>query len=98
MDKWYALGPAINGPYAHVFARTTYVALKGCARNRHASPKWTLCPSRRAQGDVLRGMQVVDHACGIPTLLQGETLSGIAKDMDTNSFRLPLGVTAGILP
>jgi len=47
---------------------------------------------------VLRGMQVVDHACGIPTLLQGETLSGIAKDMDTNSFRLPLGVTAGILP
>lgn len=51
-----------------------------------------------AEGDVLRGMQVVDHACGIPTLLQGETLSGIAKDMDTSSYRLPLGVTAGILP
>lgn len=51
-----------------------------------------------AEGDVLRGMQVVDHACGIPTLLQGETISGIAKDMDTSSYRLPLGVTAGILP
>jgi len=51
-----------------------------------------------AEGDVLRGLQVVEHCCSIPSLQLGETLPGIAKDMDTYTFRLPLGVTAGITP
>lgn len=51
-----------------------------------------------AEGDVLRGLQVVEHACGIPTLLQGEVLQGISKDLDTTSYRVPLGVTGGICP
>ncbi|KAG8235184.1 hypothetical protein J437_LFUL014148 [Ladona fulva] len=51
-----------------------------------------------AEGDVLRGLQVVEHCCSITSLQLGETLSGIAKDMDTISYRLPLGVTAGITP
>jgi len=51
-----------------------------------------------ADGDVARGLQVVEHACGITTLQLGETLSNISKDMDTVSFRVPLGVTAGITP
>eukprot|EP01147_Barroeca_monosierra_P002287 gene2287-5281_t len=51
-----------------------------------------------AEGDVLRGIQVVEHACNIPSLLMGETVSQVAKDMDTYSYRLPLGVTAGICP
>ncbi|XP_025103394.1 probable methylmalonate-semialdehyde dehydrogenase [acylating], mitochondrial [Pomacea canaliculata] len=51
-----------------------------------------------AEGDVLRGLQVVEHCCSIPSLQLGETLYGIAKDMDTLTFRMPLGVVAGITP
>ncbi|XP_059160310.1 methylmalonate-semialdehyde dehydrogenase [acylating], mitochondrial-like [Physella acuta] len=51
-----------------------------------------------AEGDVMRGLQVVEHCCSVTSLQLGETLSSIAKDMDTMTFRLPLGVTAGITP
>ncbi|XP_048517383.1 probable methylmalonate-semialdehyde dehydrogenase [acylating], mitochondrial isoform X1 [Dendroctonus ponderosae] len=51
-----------------------------------------------ADGDVLRGVQVVEHACAAGTLLQGESLQGISKDMDITSYKVPIGVTAGICP
>lgn len=51
-----------------------------------------------AEGDVLRGLQVVEHTCSVTSLQLGETLSGIAKDMDIHSYKLPLGVCAGITP
>lgn len=51
-----------------------------------------------AEGDVMRGLQVVEHCCSIPSLQLGETMPSIAKDMDTHTYRLPLGVTAGITP
>uniref|UniRef100_A0A1A9W8R5 Probable methylmalonate-semialdehyde/malonate-semialdehyde dehydrogenase [acylating], mitochondrial n=1 Tax=Glossina brevipalpis TaxID=37001 RepID=A0A1A9W8R5_9MUSC len=51
-----------------------------------------------AHGDVLRGLQVVEHACSIPSLQMGETVPNVARDMDTYSLSLPLGVTAGIAP
>lgn len=51
-----------------------------------------------AEGDVLRGLQVVEHCCGVTSLQLGEALPGIAKDMDTISMRIPLGVCAGITP
>jgi malonate-semialdehyde dehydrogenase (acetylating)/methylmalonate-semialdehyde dehydrogenase len=51
-----------------------------------------------ARGDVMRGLQVVEHACSIPTLYMGETLSNVAKDVDIYSVRQPLGVCAGITP
>ncbi|XP_045479084.1 probable methylmalonate-semialdehyde dehydrogenase [acylating], mitochondrial [Harmonia axyridis] len=51
-----------------------------------------------AEGDVMRGIQVVDHSCAAGTLLQGESLQNIAKDMDIVSYKCPLGVTAGICP
>ncbi|KAJ3047593.1 Methylmalonate-semialdehyde dehydrogenase [acylating] mitochondrial [Rhizophlyctis rosea] len=50
-----------------------------------------------AKGDVLRGLQVVEAACGIPSLLMGETLP-VTTDMDTFTIREPLGVVAGITP
>ncbi|GAA5874327.1 hypothetical protein JCM8547_007564 [Rhodosporidiobolus lusitaniae] len=50
-----------------------------------------------AKGDVLRGLQVVETACGIPSLLLGDKLE-VSKDMDTYTRRLPLGVTAAICP
>ncbi|XP_046626600.1 probable methylmalonate-semialdehyde dehydrogenase [acylating], mitochondrial isoform X1 [Neodiprion virginianus] len=51
-----------------------------------------------AEGDVLRGLQVVENCAGIPSLLLGESMPNIATDMDTISYRLPLGVTAAICP
>ncbi|VDM62734.1 unnamed protein product [Angiostrongylus costaricensis] len=51
-----------------------------------------------AEGDVSRGLQVVEHACSVPSLMLGETLPNVSRDMDTYSWRIPLGVTAGICP
>ncbi|XP_077996585.1 methylmalonate-semialdehyde/malonate-semialdehyde dehydrogenase [acylating], mitochondrial-like [Glandiceps talaboti] len=51
-----------------------------------------------AEGDVMRGLQFVEHACSITSLQLGETLPSVTKDMDIYSFRVPLGVTAGITP
>jgi malonate-semialdehyde dehydrogenase (acetylating)/methylmalonate-semialdehyde dehydrogenase len=51
-----------------------------------------------AKGDVLRGLQVVEHACSIPSLLQGETLGNLSRDLDTYSYKVPIGVCAGITP
>lgn len=51
-----------------------------------------------AEGDVLRGIQVVDFACGIPSLTLGDTSPTVAADMDIASYRLPLGVVGGICP
>ena len=50
-----------------------------------------------AKGDVLRGLQVAETACGITTQLMGEVLE-VAKDMETRNYREPLGVTAAICP
>lgn len=50
-----------------------------------------------ARGDVLRGLQVAETACGITTQITGEVLE-VAKDMETRSYREPLGVTAAICP
>lgn len=50
-----------------------------------------------AKGDVLRGLQVVETACGITTQIPGEVLE-VAKDMETRSYREPLGVVASICP
>ncbi|KAL4832404.1 hypothetical protein H8958_001949, partial [Nasalis larvatus] len=51
-----------------------------------------------AEGDVFRGLQVVEHACSVTSLMMGETMPSITKDMDLYSYRLPLGVCAGIAP
>ncbi|KAJ1030429.1 hypothetical protein NDA16_001338 [Ustilago loliicola] len=50
-----------------------------------------------AKGDVLRGLQVVEVACGITSTLMEERIE-VSKDMDTYARREPLGVTAAIAP
>ncbi len=51
-----------------------------------------------ARGEVQRGLEVVEFACGIPTLLKGEYSDQASSDVDVFSFRQPLGVVAGITP
>ncbi len=51
-----------------------------------------------AKGEVIRGLEVVEFACGIPQLLKGEFSDQVSTDVDAYSFRQPLGVCAGITP
>jgi malonate-semialdehyde dehydrogenase (acetylating) / methylmalonate-semialdehyde dehydrogenase len=51
-----------------------------------------------ARGEVRRGIEVVDFACGAPTLLQGRTLRDVSGGVDQDLYRYPLGVCAGIPP
>jgi malonate-semialdehyde dehydrogenase (acetylating)/methylmalonate-semialdehyde dehydrogenase len=51
-----------------------------------------------ARGSVRRGIEVVEFACGIPSLLMGETIENIAPSIDCDTVRQPLGVCAAISP
>src|SRR6202165_1520589 len=51
-----------------------------------------------AKGDIQRGLEVVEFACGIPHLLKGEFSEGAGPGIDLFSVRQPLGVVAGITP
>ena len=51
-----------------------------------------------ARGELQRGIEVVEFACGIPHLLKGEFSSGVSTGVDMYSLRQPLGVVAGITP
>ncbi|SHM53620.1 CoA-acylating methylmalonate-semialdehyde dehydrogenase [Gracilibacillus kekensis] len=53
---------------------------------------------KEAYGEVLRGIECVEFATGAPQLMKGETLSTIAKDIDSEMFRYPVGVIGGITP
>jgi malonate-semialdehyde dehydrogenase (acetylating)/methylmalonate-semialdehyde dehydrogenase len=51
-----------------------------------------------AAGEVARGLEVVEFACGIPQLLKGEFTEGVSTGVNVHSIRQPLGVVAGITP
>ena len=54
--------------------------------------------AKDAGGEVRRGIEVVDFACGMPTLTMGETVRDVAHGIDNVSYRFPLGVVAAITP
>ena len=51
-----------------------------------------------AKGELIRGLEVVEFACGIPQLLKGEFTENVGTNVDSWSLRQPLGVCAGITP
>jgi len=51
-----------------------------------------------AKGDVFRGLEVVEHSCSVASLQMGETIENVSRNMDTYSYKQPLGVCAGITP
>src|SRR5437763_5767467 len=51
-----------------------------------------------AQGEVTRGMEIVELACGIPQLLKGDFTDQVSSGIDNWTLRQPLGVVAGITP
>lgn len=51
-----------------------------------------------AQGEVARGIDIIEFACGIPQLLKGDYTEQVSTDIDNWTLRQPLGVVAGITP
>jgi malonate-semialdehyde dehydrogenase (acetylating)/methylmalonate-semialdehyde dehydrogenase len=51
-----------------------------------------------AAGEVQRGLEVIEYACGLPSLLKGEFSDQVSGGVDLFSFRQPLGVCVGITP
>ena len=51
-----------------------------------------------AKGDVWRGIEVAEHAANIASLMMGETVENVAREIDTASWTQPLGVCVGITP
>ncbi|MCM0618079.1 CoA-acylating methylmalonate-semialdehyde dehydrogenase [Paenarthrobacter sp. TYUT067] len=51
-----------------------------------------------AKGEIGRGLEVIEFACGIPQLLKGEYSDQVSTGIDVFSFREPIGVVAGITP
>ena len=51
-----------------------------------------------AKGEITRGLEVVEFACGIPQLLKGEFTENVGTNVDSWSLRQPLGICAGITP
>lgn len=51
-----------------------------------------------AKGDVWRGIEVVEHACNIASLMMGETVENVARSIDCYSYTQPIGVCMGITP
>eukprot|EP00335_Anophryoides_haemophila_P000293 CAMPEP_0204821630 /NCGR_PEP_ID=MMETSP1018-20131115/38853_1 /ASSEMBLY_ACC=CAM_ASM_000518 /TAXON_ID=46462 /ORGANISM="Anophryoides haemophila, Strain AH6" /LENGTH=254 /DNA_ID=CAMNT_0051938529 /DNA_START=358 /DNA_END=1122 /DNA_ORIENTATION=- len=49
-----------------------------------------------AKGDITRGIEVVEHACGLSHVSQGETFGNVTKGVDIYSYRVPLGVCGGV--
>jgi malonate-semialdehyde dehydrogenase (acetylating)/methylmalonate-semialdehyde dehydrogenase len=51
-----------------------------------------------SQASVQRGVEMVEFACGVPSLIMGQTLPNIARNVDCETARHPVGVCAGITP
>jgi malonate-semialdehyde dehydrogenase (acetylating)/methylmalonate-semialdehyde dehydrogenase len=51
-----------------------------------------------ARGSIHRGLENIEYACGVPTLLFGDTLENLARGVDCETILQPLGVCAGITP
>eukprot|EP00802_Teleaulax_amphioxeia_P003843 Tamp_03846.p2 GENE.Tamp_03846~~Tamp_03846.p2 ORF type:complete len:509 (-),score=91.48 Tamp_03846:1929-3455(-) len=49
-----------------------------------------------AAGDIFRGLEVIEHACAVPTLIQGRTNENVGTHIDLYTFQQPLGVCAGV--
>ncbi|WP_118180524.1 CoA-acylating methylmalonate-semialdehyde dehydrogenase [Paraburkholderia phosphatilytica] len=72
--------------------------------NRHADELAAIITAEHgkvftdAQGEVARGIDVIEFACGIPQLLKGDYTEQVSRGMDNWTLRQPLGVVAGITP
>ena len=92
---WGATNPQRRARVMMRFVDLINRDLKAMARTLSSEHGKTLAD---AAGDIQRGLEVVEFACGIPHLLKGEYTESAGTGIDVYSMRQPLGVVAGITP
>src|SRR6266481_2772901 len=93
--EWRAVPPADRIQYLFRLKQLLDENFEDIARIISTENGKTLAESR---GELRRGIENVEVACGIPILMQGYNLEDVARGIDESMFRQPLGVTAAITP
>src|SRR6185437_5956365 len=92
---WAALNPQRRARVMFEFKRLVEARMDELAALLSSEHGKVVADSR---GDIQRGLEVVEFACGIPHALKGEYTEGAGPGIDVYSMRQPLGVAAGITP
>ena len=92
---WRDTPPAKRARVMYEFKRLIEGRLEGLASLITREHGKTLADAR---GEISRGLEVVEFACGVPQLLKGQFSDNVGGDIDNFSLRQPLGVCAGITP
>ncbi|MDH5749421.1 MAG: CoA-acylating methylmalonate-semialdehyde dehydrogenase [Rhodospirillales bacterium] len=95
LPAWAATPPAKRAQVMFAFRELLYKHTDELAEMISSEHGKTL-PD--ATGELMRGIEVVEFACGIPHLLKGEYSEGVASNVDSHTLRQPVGVCAGITP
>ncbi|MGB6449859.1 MAG: CoA-acylating methylmalonate-semialdehyde dehydrogenase [Steroidobacteraceae bacterium] len=94
-SAWAAVNPQRRARVLFEFKRLVESRMQELAELLSSEHGKMLADSR---GDIERGLDVIEFACGIPHLLKGEYTEGAGPGIDVYSLRQPLGVVAGITP
>ncbi len=92
---WAATNPQRRARVMFKFLELIQKDVENLAKLLSSEHGKTLADSK---GDIQRGVEVVEFACGIPHLMKGEYTEGAGPGIDLYSMRQPLGVVAGITP
>ncbi len=92
---WGATNPQRRARVLFEFKRLVEAEIDSLAHMLSSEHGKVLADSR---GDIQRGLEVIEFACGIPHLLKGDFTTGAGPGIDVYSLRQPLGVVAGITP
>ncbi|HZF98122.1 MAG TPA: CoA-acylating methylmalonate-semialdehyde dehydrogenase [Pseudoxanthomonas sp.] len=93
--EWAQVNPQRRARVLFEFKRLLERDMEPLARLLSSEHGKVIADSR---GDLQRGLEVIEFACGIPHLLKGEYTHGAGPGIDVYSVRQPLGVVAGITP
>ena len=92
---WGAVNPQRRARVMFEFKRLVEARMDELAELLSSEHGKVIADSR---GDIQRGLEVIEFACGIPHVLKGEYTEGAGPGIDVYSMRQPLGVVAGITP
>ena len=92
---WAAMNPQRRARVMFEFKRLLEANMDELAKMLSAEHGKVIADSK---GDLQRGLEVIEFACGIPHLLKGEYTVGAGTGIDVYSMKVPLGVVAGITP
>ena len=92
---WAAVNPQRRARVMFAFKRLVEARMDELAALLSSEHGKVIADSR---GDIQRGLEVIEFACGVPHALKGEYTEGAGPGIDVYSMRQPLGVAAGITP